>query len=948
MKKRSIFVVSVLSLVVLASCNNASVPSTSDSIFNSISNTELPSISDSTGSDVSTSPSDPSVPSISVPPVVDPNVLLNEALNKDYSNALFAYAINMGGETVEVQIEINYDGYTIIDKNNPDDDYLYYHDYESVSHLYFGNNYGNGEAWLKEGYHNAPLSLEYTYLNLTQSIDLLSDMKEDIFYDGDSGLYIVTGEDNVETLNQEMYGFAYTSDVSAVGFLIDHEAKAISRIFGLENPNSPGVRDGDGVIIQIEQVGSTSFNGHLPPKPTAENVKTYAEWSGTEPWNPIFPTSIEVSLEEGEDTTLEIEDKVQLEVAYTPSNTNQTDVKWFSSDNDIAEMGIAGEVTAIKEGSVKVWAETNALEQDKVIKSNEIILTVNPVKESTLTGKTHDLTFVGELDGDKIVTTNSLNSELNVDLVAEGCYLQEAHNKENKWDEGENVLVFNIGSGSGSASQIYDLREATATGLSFHYGLFWEADIANLNDLDEFKVYTSEDKETWTEVKDLLPQVQQEVSKVSYKLVEVTFEHTSYIKLEAKNSFIGHPFRLAFSSISFYKDGEPEPDPIDVERIELSLEKDVLEISETTKVSANITPSNADDKTVTYISSDESVATVSNTGEVRALKEGITNISARSVNNHGENVTSNAVTLTVNPAKPLATPTAMLGTWTASNDDYGSYSDLVLVLTEKEAQFTYDDTTNVFTIVELTQYGAKYQGADENDILEVNLDGSVIILSYSYADIYIGALVDGNGMNKLIEVSSVNISSPEKTLVEGETLQLSATINPTNASNKTLTWNVSDKTVASISSKGELTALKPGTVVVSAEAANGVKSNDITFTVEAKPAGEDVLGDDIVGTWTGTDIYNVDYGTNNISVTINKDGTALLDVDGTTFSLVFKEFGTTNQAGDGVTEYYLFTTTKNSQDMFGINADGDIVSFLNGLDSDFDTLNTGMGDILSR
>jgi len=69
----------------------------------------------------------------------------------------------------------------------------------------------------------------------------------------------------------------------------------------------------------------------------------------------------------------------------------------------------------------------------------------------------------------------------------------------------------------------------------------------------------------------------------------------------------------------------------------------------------------------------------------------------------------------------------------------------------------------------------------------------------------------------------------------GATLQMSATILPTNVSDKTLAWTVSDSSLASISASGLLTAIKTGVVTVTAIANDGsdIKGN-LTINISDK------------------------------------------------------------------------------------------------------------------
>ncbi|MFH1198135.1 MAG: Ig-like domain-containing protein [bacterium] len=57
--------------------------------------------------------------------------------------------------------------------------------------------------------------------------------------------------------------------------------------------------------------------------------------------------------------------------------------------------------------------------------------------------------------------------------------------------------------------------------------------------------------------------------------------------------------------------------------------------------------------------------------------------------------------------------------------------------------------------------------------------------------------------------------------VDGETLQMAATVSPSNATLKSVTWSVSNPAVASISVDGVLTAINNGKVDVIATATDG-------------------------------------------------------------------------------------------------------------------------------
>lgn len=71
---------------------------------------------------------------------------------------------------------------------------------------------------------------------------------------------------------------------------------------------------------------------------------------------------------------------------------------------------------------------------------------------------------------------------------------------------------------------------------------------------------------------------------------------------------------------------------IEVENVVLNASKRKIEVNEELIITATIMPDLATDKTITWKSSDESIATVSDTGVVKAIKAGSVSISASSTN----------------------------------------------------------------------------------------------------------------------------------------------------------------------------------------------------------------------------------------------------------------------------------------------------------------------------
>ena len=79
----------------------------------------------------------------------------------------------------------------------------------------------------------------------------------------------------------------------------------------------------------------------------------------------------------------------------------------------------------------------------------------------------------------------------------------------------------------------------------------------------------------------------------------------------------------------------------------------------------------------------------------------------------------------------------------------------------------------------------------------------------------------------------------------GDVVVLTATVNPSNASNKNVYWTSSDSSVATVDNAGKVTAVKRGTALITVTTENGNKTATCTITVTKPSHGVDI------GDWEG-------------------------------------------------------------------------------------------------
>ncbi len=88
----------------------------------------------------------------------------------------------------------------------------------------------------------------------------------------------------------------------------------------------------------------------------------------------------------------------------------------------------------------------------------------------------------------------------------------------------------------------------------------------------------------------------------------------------------------------------------------------------------------------------------------------------------------------------------------------------------------------------------------------------------------------------VVDVTSVSLNKTSLTLTVGENYKLSAFVNPDNATNKTINWSSTNKSVASVDNNGNVKALKAGTanIIISSNNCKTAKCH-ITVKEESKP-----------------------------------------------------------------------------------------------------------------
>ncbi len=125
---------------------------------------------------------------------------------------------------------------------------------------------------------------------------------------------------------------------------------------------------------------------------------------------------------------------------------------------------------------------------------------------------------------------------------------------------------------------------------------------------------------------------------------------------------------------------------------------------------------------------------------------------------------------------------------------------------------------------------------DENGVVTALKEGKVTITAKTKDGKYT-ATCELTVSEEKIAVTGVQFSKKTLSMYTGSTLRLAnyVTINPTNASNKGLIWSSSNTSVASVNSRGVVTAKKAGTVTITVKTADGEFTATVTITITNPP-----------------------------------------------------------------------------------------------------------------
>lgn len=296
----------------------------------------------------------------------------------------------------------------------------------------------------------------------------------------------------------------------------------------------------------------------------------------------------------------------------------------------------------------------------------------------------------------------------------------------------------------------------------------------------------------------------------SYKLRTNTFKRSGYIFAGWATSSDGRvvytdgtSVKNLVSSNGTVKTLYAKWDPIAVEKLSLDATSVSVNVGETYKLQAAISPVEATD-TLIWSSSNTAVATVSN-GVVTGEAAGMTTITVKSSN-------GKTASCIVTVKAPKVLPSGVTLSEQTATIDVGKTVSLTATVvpgnaTNKSVTWT-SNNTSVATVSNGTVTG---KSAGTTTIIAATSNGKTASCTVTVTD-------------SVVIAESVSLNKYSLNLEKGETEQLQATIEPSNVTDNFVVWSSADMSVATVDQNGTVKAVNDGEITITVSTANGKKT----------------------------------------------------------------------------------------------------------------------------
>ena len=272
---------------------------------------------------------------------------------------------------------------------------------------------------------------------------------------------------------------------------------------------------------------------------------------------------------------------------------------------------------------------------------------------------------------------------------------------------------------------------------------------------------------------------------------------------------------IGLLTIAFLLCCNKEIDSISINSVSIDKKSIEIKVGDVEMLKVTINPSNASNKNVYWTSSDQSVATVDNTGKVTAVKVGDATITV-TTEDGGKTATCK---VTVNEK---------------------IYPVTGVTLDKTSVELTEGDVTVLTATVNPSNASNRNVYGTSSDLAVATVDANGKVTAIKAGKTTITVTTEDGGKTASCSVtvnaktvSGVTLDKASVELTEGDKTMLTAIVTPSYATNKNVEWSSSNESVASVQD-GVITAIKPGVATITVTTEDGGKTASCSVTVNER------------------------------------------------------------------------------------------------------------------
>lgn len=273
-------------------------------------------------------------------------------------------------------------------------------------------------------------------------------------------------------------------------------------------------------------------------------------------------------------------------------------------------------------------------------------------------------------------------------------------------------------------------------------------------------------------------------------------------------------------------------DGVSPQSVSLNAQSITLKEGSGKKLTASVLPRNIQDKSIRYSSSDTSVATVSNSGYIKAVKAGVAVITAESSSSA---VSKKCIVNVQSKSGYDDFSVTVSGTIYELSGEKATNKKIELK-NSKNLFYSESDENGQFLIENVEQGNYTMSVYKSNDTDTPSASSSVIVSSYN---MNISCIISSTELVLLYQdektgssdIKDITLSKSSVILDKGEEYNMTYTVRPGNIGTPALVGSSSNKKVATVNSDGKITALSEGKATISFSTLDGKISKSCVVTV---------------------------------------------------------------------------------------------------------------------